>query len=61
MKSLLLLLTILFSQSLIAAPLKVCVYDPSGANGDIFTMMKEYAVSATEWGAEIQQIGRAHV
>ncbi len=55
MKSILLfLLALLFSQSVLSAPLKVCVYDPSGANGDIFTMMKEYAVSATEWGAEIQ-------
>jgi hypothetical protein len=31
-----------------------CVYDPSGANGDIFQMMKAYQVAALEWGVTFE-------
>ena len=30
-----------FTASASAAPTTVCVYDPTGANGDIFQMMKD--------------------
>lgn len=33
---------------------KVCVYDPAGANGDIFNMMKEYKAAALEWGVAVE-------
>jgi hypothetical protein len=32
---------------------KICVYDPSGANGDLFQMMKEYKGAAMDWGVKI--------
>lgn len=32
----------------------ICVYDPSGANGDIFQMMKDYQVAALEWGVKVE-------
>lgn len=32
----------------------ICVYDPSGANGDIFQMMKDYQVAALEWGVSAE-------
>jgi hypothetical protein len=28
----------------------LCVFDPSGANGDIFASMKDYQVAAASWG-----------
>lgn len=31
----------------------VCVYDPSGANGDLFQMMKEYKGAAMDWGVKM--------
>ncbi|HEY3354908.1 MAG TPA: putative solute-binding protein [Polyangia bacterium] len=38
-----------------AAPveLTVCVYDPSGANGDAFNMMKDYRTAAAAWGVNL--------
>lgn len=30
----------------------LCVYDPAGGNGDIFTMMKDYRTAAAGWGVE---------
>lgn len=30
----------------------LCVYDPSGANGDIFNLMKDYRTAAVGWGVE---------
>lgn len=32
----------------------LCVYDPSGANGDAFATMKDYQVAATEWGIDFE-------
>ncbi len=36
------------------AEVKICVYDPSGANGDLFQMMKEYKGAAMEWGVKVE-------
>ncbi|MCL2326466.1 MAG: DUF6091 family protein [Proteobacteria bacterium] len=30
----------------------LCVYDPSGANGDAFAAMKDYQVAASAWGVD---------
>jgi len=37
-----------------AAPAKktLCVYDPSGANGDLFNAMESYKIEALSWGVE---------
>ena len=37
-----------------AAPVKktLCVYDPSGGNGDLFNAMKSYQLEALNWGVE---------
>ena len=39
-----------------AAPAKksLCVYDPSGANGDLFNAMKGYQLEALNWGVEFK-------
>lgn len=42
----------LFASS--AGAVTICVYDPSGANGDIFQMMKDYKVSALELGVSVE-------
>jgi hypothetical protein len=42
------------SQARAADERSVCVYDPSGANGDIFQMMKEYKAAALEWGVAFE-------
>ncbi len=31
----------------------LCVFDPLGTSGDIYSMMKDYALAAKQWGAEI--------
>jgi hypothetical protein len=31
----------------------ICVYDPLGTQGDSFSLMKDYALSAGTWGADI--------
>lgn len=30
----------------------LCVYDPSGANGDVFNLMKDYRTEALKWGVD---------
>jgi hypothetical protein len=35
-------------------PVKICVYDPAGANGDVFQLMKIYKTAALEWGVETE-------
>lgn len=30
----------------------LCVYDPSGANGDAYATMKDYQVAASQWGVD---------
>lgn len=39
-----------------AAPVEksFCVYDPSGANGQVFQLMKDYAVEALAWGVKFE-------
>ncbi len=38
-----------------AAPKKsVCVYDPAGANGDLFNLMKDYRAAALAWGVNLE-------
>jgi hypothetical protein len=32
---------------------KLCVYDPLGAQGDGYSLMKDYALAAKQWGADI--------
>ena len=32
----------------------LCVYDPSGANGDAFATMKDYQVAASQWGIDFE-------
>lgn len=32
---------------------RLCVFDPLGTSGDIYSMMKDYALAAKQWGAEI--------
>lgn len=32
----------------------LCVFDPAGANGDVFNMMKDYKSAATGWGVEFE-------
>ena len=31
----------------------LCIYDPAGANGDVFQMMKNYKEAALEWGLSV--------
>jgi len=37
-----------------AEKVPLCVYDPGGANGDIFNMMKDYQAAAVGWGVEFE-------
>ncbi|MBO4351688.1 MAG: hypothetical protein J6A01_12205 [Proteobacteria bacterium] len=32
----------------------LCVYDPSGANGDAYATMKDFQVAATAWGFDLE-------
>ena len=32
---------------------KICVFDPLGTQGDAYFFMKDYAIAAKQWGAEI--------
>ena len=32
----------------------LCVYDPSGANGDAYATMKDFQVAATAWGYDFE-------
>lgn len=42
--------TTLASTAHAAAPLRLCVFDPSGAAGDAFQWMKDYRIAALSWG-----------
>ncbi|MBU0552091.1 hypothetical protein KKF91_03225 [Myxococcota bacterium] len=35
-------------------PRTLCVYDPSGANGDIFNLIKDYRTAAVAWGVDFE-------
>lgn len=32
---------------------KICVYDPAGTQGDNYSFMKDYALAAKKWGADV--------
>lgn len=42
--------TLLSKQAFAGEPRTLCVYDPSGANGDAYMTMKDYQVAAAAWG-----------
>lgn len=42
-----------FSGSAMAANQVLCVWDILGAGGDVFSMMKDYKLSAARWGANL--------
>jgi hypothetical protein len=56
------LLSILFLPLLVVAQgsqaqlpkLSVCVFDPLGANGPLFNVMKDYRTEALAWGADVE-------
>jgi len=41
------------SHLVLAEAKKVCVFDILGANGPVFTQMKDYKLAAMDWGAEL--------
>ena len=40
------------SNAFAGEPKTLCVYDPSGANGDAYLTMKDYQVAASAWGVD---------
>lgn len=44
----------LAATALAGEPRTLCVYDPSGANGDAFATMKDYQVAASQWGIDFE-------
>jgi len=46
----------LLAEEITPAPLQrtLCVWDLMGANGDNFSLMKDYRVAATEWGVNLK-------
>ncbi len=32
---------------------KICVFDPAGTQGDSYSLMKDYALAAKQWGADV--------
>lgn len=44
----------LLAEEITPVPLQrtLCVWDLMGANGDNFSLMKDYRVAATEWGGQ---------
>ncbi|MBQ9242942.1 MAG: hypothetical protein IJ165_06920 [Proteobacteria bacterium] len=38
--------------ALAGEPRTLCVYDPSGANGEAYAAMKDYQIAATAWGID---------
>ena len=53
-RSLAALILMTASVSANAGNLNLCVYDPSGANGDAFQLMKEYRIAALGWGVDFK-------
>jgi len=52
-KMLIILFAIVNVQEIFADTKKVCVFDILGANGPVFTQMKDYKIAAMAWGAEL--------
>lgn len=42
------------SQVVLAIPKKMCVFDFLGANGPVFSSMKDYKIAALNWGVELK-------
>lgn len=42
------------AQDTIAGKKNLCVYDPVGANGPIYSQMKDYQAAALEWGVQFE-------
>jgi hypothetical protein len=53
LKATLLSTSLLLTLATAAHAQNICVYDPSGAQGDGYSFMKDYAVAAKQWGADI--------
>ncbi len=45
-------LAALASPAMAAEKRSLCVYDPGGANGDIYNMLKDYRTNAAGWGVD---------
>lgn len=54
MKKLLITASLLLASLNVHAKNTLCVFDPVGASGDIYTLMKDYQVNALAWGADIE-------
>ncbi len=48
-----LLASLIGTQAFAGEPRTLCVYDPSGANGDAYMTMKDYQVAASAWGYDL--------
>lgn len=48
-----LLIAAIFSSYGAAAPIKMCVFDLLGANGPVFSQMKDYKIAAINWGVKL--------
>lgn len=48
-----LLIAVIISGHGAAAPIKMCVFDLLGANGPIFSQMKDYKIAAIDWGVKL--------
>ena len=44
----------IFLKSPSAFAQNICVFDPLGAQGDNYSLLKDYALTATQWGANIE-------
>lgn len=47
-----LLCGLLWGQAAAGESKTLCVYDPSGANGDVFNLLKDYKTAAAGWGVD---------
>jgi len=54
MRLITLLLAVTLPAIAMADPVPLCVYDPGGANGDVFNMMKDYQAAAVGWGVQFE-------
>ena len=47
------MISIMSSQAAVSETKKVCVFDLLGANGPIFSQMKDYKIAALDWGVKL--------
>ncbi len=50
----LLLMVVIASAGPADKKMKLCIYDPAGAHGDIYNMAKDYGLQALEWGVDFE-------